>query len=105
MPRLLAVVPTGDDPVSAAVLRALRDAGHEVVHAGGLARAETVAATAVQEDVELVLVMGDEHLAADDVRRLLDDAGADDVDLVVVPTGSSAADSFTLVRRCLEARA
>ena len=37
--------------------RALRDAGHEVIHAGALAPGQLVA-TAIQEDADVMIVLG-----------------------------------------------
>jgi methylmalonyl-CoA mutase cobalamin-binding domain/chain len=69
------------------VARVWRDEGHEVVLVGPGTVAAEVAAAAVQEDVDLVvLVAGAEDRGTEDVvaevRRLLASYGADDVEVV-----------------------
>jgi methylmalonyl-CoA mutase cobalamin-binding subunit len=69
------------------VARVWRDEGHEVVLVGPGTVAAEVAAAAVQEDVDLVvLVAGAEDRGTGDVvaevRRLLASYGADDVEVV-----------------------
>ena len=68
------------------VARALRDAGFEVIYLGIRQRPESIAAVAVQEDVQIVglSILSGAHVAltrktADALRA----AGADDVALVV----------------------
>lgn len=90
--RVLVVV--ADAGGSSRVARVWRDEGHEVVLVGPGAVAEEVAASAVQEDVDLVVLVtgdGDAEGAADhegagdvaaEVRRLLAAYGADDVEVV-----------------------
>jgi methylmalonyl-CoA mutase cobalamin-binding subunit len=69
------------------VARVWRDEGHEVVLVGPGTVAAEVAAAAVQEDVDLVVLVagaedrGTEDVAAE-VRRLLASYGADDVEVV-----------------------
>lgn len=72
------VAEAGDGPARFA--RSLRDAGHEVVLVGDGASAAQVAATALQEDVDRVVLVG-EGLDADAVRHLLAARGADDVEV------------------------
>jgi methylmalonyl-CoA mutase C-terminal domain/subunit len=74
----------GPAPV-VALARALRDGGHEVIHAGAQDDAEALAAAAVQEDVDVVaLVTGDDDAAGmtTRLRRLLVDRGADDIEVL-----------------------
>ncbi|WP_164519747.1 cobalamin B12-binding domain-containing protein [Nocardioides ferulae] len=85
-----------------ALARALRDAGHEVVYAGAAEDAERLAATAVQEDADLVglcLGAGDRSGSlAGRVAGRLADAGAPEVSVFEVggapldAPGSGAAD-------------
>jgi methylmalonyl-CoA mutase C-terminal domain/subunit len=82
----------GHDRGAKLVARALRDAGFEVIYLGIRQRPETIAAVAVQEDVDIVglSVLSGAHVpltqkTADALRA----AGADDVVLVVggtIPT-------------------
>ena len=60
MPRVLLVqVPDEGDPDAFGIAaRALRDAGHEVVHGGETSVPEHVSTVAWQEDVDLVLLIG-----------------------------------------------
>jgi len=76
----------GHDRGAKLVARALRDAGFEVIYLGIRQRPETIAAVAVQEDVEIVglSILSGSHIAltqktADALRA----AGADDALLVV----------------------
>ena len=69
--------------------RALRDAGHEVIHAGASDAAQ-LAATAVQEDADLVLVLAATPDAAQftaDVRAALEPIGGEDVEIVTGGSG------------------
>lgn len=89
MLRLLFVVDPAlaDETVARALPRALRDEGHEVVYAAGLAEPDQVVSTAVQEDVDAVLMLdavGGAQVAAR-VVVLLEEGGADDI--VVLPIG------------------
>ncbi len=57
---LLVSVPSDAEPHACGVAaRVLRDAGHEVVHGGSIAAAGAISAVASQEDVGLVLLIGD----------------------------------------------
>jgi methylmalonyl-CoA mutase cobalamin-binding subunit len=86
--RVLVVV--ADAGGSSRVARVWRDEGHEVVLVGPGAVAEEVAASAVQEDVDLVVLVtggggaegGDPGEVAAEVRRLLAAYGAEDVEVV-----------------------
>lgn len=89
------VVEHGVGDLGVAPGRALRDAGHEVVHAGPEERPDRVVACVVQEDADVLLVA----LGAEDpggraavflgaLRTLLDRAGAGDV--LVVETHGAA---------------
>jgi methylmalonyl-CoA mutase C-terminal domain/subunit len=76
----------GHDRGAKLVARALRDAGFEVIYTGIRQRPEAIAATAVQEDVDVVglSILSGAHVAltkktADALRA----AGADDAVLVV----------------------
>lgn len=84
--------PTADPEALSATsaMRALRDAGHEVIHAGGFATGDDVArrlaATCVQEDVDAVVLLGDvPSRLADELRSAL--AGLDDDGTVVLGPG------------------
>lgn len=61
--------------------RAMRDAGHEVVFLGPDNTPEQVAATAVQEDVDLVALT--EATDADRITALLAELDVDDIDVTV----------------------
>ena len=94
MLRVLVVVSEDliDDPSWGAVPRALREAGHEVVHAGSLSAPEQVAAAAIQEDVDVVALVA---AAAEDVedgrlREALDSAGVPEIGISVVTPGVAA---------------
>ena len=81
---LVVVAEAGGSP---RVARVWRDEGHEVVLVGPGTVAAEVAAAAVQEDVDLVVLVagaedrGTEDVAAE-VRRLLASYSADDVEVV-----------------------
>lgn len=51
---------TPEDSTSGRTARVLRDAGHEVVHGGSVSSAAQIAACALQEDVDLVLLLADD---------------------------------------------
>lgn len=98
-------VPAGQ--VLPRLARALRDAGHEVVHAGqGLPEAVVVAA-AVQEDVEVVVLLAPPSYDADalaaDVSRQVGEEAGEHVPVVAVTsdatTAGSAADRAAQVVR------
>jgi methylmalonyl-CoA mutase C-terminal domain/subunit len=94
MLRVLVVVSPSlvDDPSSGAVHRLLRDAGHEVVHAGSMSEPEQIAAAAVQEDVDVVALVVAAAEEAGDVRlgEALASAGVLDIGISVVGPGVSA---------------
>jgi methylmalonyl-CoA mutase C-terminal domain/subunit len=76
----------GHDRGAGVVARALRDAGMEVIYTGIRQTPETIVAVALQEDVECVglSVLSGSHVEyATDVRRLLDEHGADDVLIIL----------------------
>lgn len=80
-----------------ALARSLRDAGHEVIHAGSQEDVEPLAEAAVQEDadaVALVLDPGDESRAGP-IRDLLLARGAGDIAVV---EGSTAVDVLARIR-------
>ncbi len=75
----------GHDRGAKVVAAALRDAGMEVIYTGLHQTPEMIATAAVQEDVEVVglSILSGAHLTLlPRVRRLLDDAGRDDILLV-----------------------
>lgn len=76
----------GDDPGEVVMLaRALRDAGHEVIHAGPQDAVESLAAAAVQEDADLVALLLGADDAGDVLGRLRDalaSLGDDETDVV-----------------------
>lgn len=96
MLRILVVVDPAlaEEPVAGRVPRALRDAGHEVVHAGGLTEPGQVAAAAVQEDVDAVVLLdavaGDQARAG--VAEVLTAGGVDDVDVLAVGPDATGGD-------------
>ena len=93
MLRVLVVVSPDllDDPSWGAVPRVLRDAGHEVVHAGSLTEPEQIAAAAIQEDVDVVaLVVGAEAAQDSRLSEVLASAGVPDIGISVVAPGVSA---------------
>jgi methylmalonyl-CoA mutase, C-terminal domain len=76
----------GHDRGAGVVARALRDAGMEVIYTGIRQTPETIVAVALQEDVECVglSVLSGSHVEyATDVRKLLDQNGADDVVVIL----------------------
>ena len=94
MLRVLVVVSSDllDDPSWGAVPRILRDAGHEVVHAGSLSESEQIAAAAIQEDVDVVALVSATAEGAQDsrLREILASAGVADIGISVVVPGVSA---------------
>ena len=94
MLRVLVVVSPDllDDPAWGAVPRVLRDAGHEVVHAGSLSTPEQIAAVAVQEDVDVIaLVEGVEDGQIDrQIKEVLASEGVPEIGICVVAPGVSA---------------
>lgn len=93
MLRVLVVVSSDliDDPSWGAVSRVLRDAGHEVVHAGSLSTPEQIAAAAIQEDVDVVaLVAAAEGVEDARLRDVLASAGVPDIGICVVTPGVPA---------------
>lgn len=84
--RVVVAGPVGpEDPRAVTAARALRDAGAEVVLAGGTT-AGRLAATVVQEDAD-ALVVAD---PPEDLAAGLAAAGADDVVLLVLGDGGTA---------------
>ncbi len=85
--RILLAHPAGQTPGDgvAALARALRDAGHEVIQAGAQAPRQLVAA-AIQEDVDLLIVCSQDAVPgyADEVSCAAEESGADDVTVRVV---------------------
>ena len=76
----------GHDRGAKVIVRALRDAGFEVVYTGLHQSIEAISAAARDEDVELVglSVLSGAHLAyTEELRRRLDDLGLDRVAIVV----------------------
>jgi methylmalonyl-CoA mutase C-terminal domain/subunit len=76
----------GHDRGAKLVARALRDAGFEVIYLGIRQRPETIAAVALQEDVQVVglsILSGAHGALTEKTAKALRDAGADDVLLVV----------------------
>lgn len=68
------------------IAQALRDAGMEVIYLGGRNTPGTVAAAAVQEDIDVVgvsMLSGAHRVLVTRLLRALDDAGADDVGVLV----------------------
>ena len=94
MLRVLVVVSSDllDDPSWGAVPRVLRDAGHEVVHAGSLSEPEQIASAAIQEDVDVVALVSAAAEGAQDtrLREILASAGVPDIGISVVVPGVSA---------------
>lgn len=101
------LVPTSavdDDTRSSAVARRLRDDGHEVVLLGVSADPAAWAATAVQEDVDLLVLVGEAPAGAvDRVRSLLAEAGAGDLDVLHLGPEVEVATLLEEVRRALGA--
>ena len=76
----------GHDRGAKLVARALRDAGFEVIYLGIRQRPETIAAAAVQEDVQIVglSILSGAHVAlTEKTANALRAAGADHILLVV----------------------
>ncbi len=94
------------DPRVLALAGALRDAGAEVVLAGG-ASAAGIAAAAVQEDADAVVVVdppdglldGLADAGADAVVAVLGDGGGLPGDVLAFPGGSAPGDVVAAVRR------
>jgi methylmalonyl-CoA mutase C-terminal domain/subunit len=89
--------PDDESQAVAALARRLRDAGHEVIHAGRQEEPEPLAEAAVQEDadlVALVLTDPDDDGPAARVRQQLAARGAGDIDVVC---GAAPADVLALV--------
>jgi len=94
--------PIDDDPHAGAVARRLRDDGHEVVLLGASADPSAWAATAVQEDVDLLVLVGEAPSgAAEEVRALLAEADAGDVGVLALGPEGEVADLLQDVRRAL----
>src|ERR1700756_2830486 len=76
----------GHDRGAKVIVRALRDAGHEVIYTGLHQTPAQIVAAAIQEDAAVIglSVLSGAHLTAtEDVIRLLAEQGADDVRVVV----------------------
>lgn len=103
MLRLLFVVDPAlaDESAARALPRALRDEGHEVVYVAGLAEPDQVVATAVQEDVDAVLLLDAVGGAqvTERVVALLEEGGADEIAVVPLGPDSRGADVVERVRR------
>lgn len=103
MLRLLFVVDPAlaEESVARALPRALRDEGHEVVYAAGLGEPDQVVATAVQEDVDGVLLLDAVGGAqvAERVVVLLEEGGAGDIAVVPLGPESRGAEVAERVRR------
>lgn len=103
MLRLLFVVDAAltEHDVARAVPRTLRDLGHEVVYAAGLVDPDQVVATAVQEDVDAVLLLDavSGGQMATQVANLLQDGGAGDITVLPVGPEVTAAEVEESVRR------
>jgi methylmalonyl-CoA mutase C-terminal domain/subunit len=72
----------GHDRGAKVVVRALRDAGYEVIYSGLRQTPEQIAAAAVQEDVDAVglsILSGAHNSLLPEITRLLRDQGAEDV--------------------------
>lgn len=76
----------GHDRGAQVVARILRDAGFEVIYTGLRQTPEVIARTAVSEDVDVVgisLLSGSHVVHCTTVRRLLDEAGASDIPIIL----------------------
>jgi methylmalonyl-CoA mutase C-terminal domain/subunit len=86
----------GHDRGATIIARALRDAGYEVIYTGLRQTPEMIAEAALQEDVALVglSILSGAHLAlVPRIRQLLDEAGLDDVPLLlggIIPNADHA---------------
>ncbi|MFQ5551056.1 MAG: cobalamin B12-binding domain-containing protein, partial [Gemmatimonadales bacterium] len=82
----------GHDRGAKVVAAALRDAGMEVIYTGLHQTPEMIATAAVQEDVDVVglsILSGAHMTLFPRVRKLLDEAGRDDIVLLgggIIPT-------------------
>ena len=88
MTRILVAKPglDGHDRGAQVVSRILRDAGYEVIYSGLRQTPEVIARTAVSEDVDIVglsLLSGSHIVHCREVRRLLDELGAEDIPLML----------------------
>lgn len=68
----------------AGVARVLRDAGHEVVYAGEVADPAQLAAIAVQEDADAIVLIADDQSLAGELSAALAEYDAADVVVHVV---------------------
>lgn len=94
---LLVQVPGEGDPDGfSAAARALRDAGHEVVHGGETDSPGQVSAVAWQEDVDLVLLIGRDGAGVLAEALQNDDDGPG---IAVVNPGSARADALAATDR------
>ncbi len=76
----------GHDVGARVVARGLRDAGMEVIYNGIRRTPEEVARAAIEEDVDVVgisLLSGAHEVLLPRVRALLDEAGGNDIQLIV----------------------
>ena len=86
----------GHDRGAKIIARALRDAGYEVIYTGLRQTPEMIVEAALQEDVALVglSILSGAHLAlVPRIRHLLDEAGLDDVPLLlggIIPNADHA---------------
>ena len=80
-----------------ALARALRDSGHEVIHAGGQDDVEPLAEAAVQEDADAVALVIDPGgvTLAGRLRDILEGRGAGDIAVV---EGDTTVDVLTRIR-------
>ncbi len=87
----------GHDRGAKIIARALRDAGYEVIYTGLRQTPEMIAEAALQEDVGLVglsILSGAHLVLVPRIRQLLDEAGLNDVPLIVggiIPDADHAA--------------
>ena len=77
----------------AGVARVLRDAGHEVVYAGAVADPAQLAAIAVQEDADAIVLIADDQSLTGELAAALAEALAecDAADVVVEVVGADEA--------------
>jgi methylmalonyl-CoA mutase C-terminal domain/subunit len=102
--RVVVAWPGAPDRGAEVVARALRDAGMEVVYAGPDQTPEELAATAVQEDVDAVVLAGAPEGSGTLVARLTELLGArggDDV--AVVPADAAGPQVVDRVRAAVGA--